>query len=71
MSLFAPEPGVSESIVRGQSESWIPLQASPDEVHHQHVLVPPQDAAQNHGEVTGRWRSSLDIPAFHGGCGGW
>ena len=71
MSIFAPEPGMSESVVRSQPESWIPLQASPDEVDHQHVLVPPQDAAQDHGEVTRGWRSSLNISTLQGGCGGW
>ena len=57
-SLSAPEPGMSERSVGAEPGPGLPVQTLSDEVHHQQVRVPPHEAAQHHGDVTGGGRAS-------------
>ena len=53
LSFLASDPGVSQSLVWSQSGAGVPVQTPSDEVHHGHVLLPPQALAEDHGQVPG------------------
>ena len=59
LTFLASDPGVSQSLVWSQSGAGVPVQTPSDEVHHGHVLLPPQALAEDHGQVPGGRVASL------------
>ena len=67
-SFFAPDPRMSQSLVRSQSEAGIPIQAASDEVDHVAILLPSQTLTQDQAEISGGGVASLsDCGIISGG----